>query len=81
MVCNSQDLYFLTGDCLNNRIGEMPHDEATFSMMPKRSQYRMLHQQLDRALEFGKKCLRKSGASAFLIVFGRFPEITFSLRV
>ncbi len=44
MMGNSQDPYFLIGDYINNRIGEMPHDEAAFSVMPKRSQYRMLHQ-------------------------------------
>lgn len=38
MVGNSQDLNFFTGDCIDNRVGEVPHDETALSMEPQRAQ-------------------------------------------
>lgn len=81
MVGNSQDLDFFTGNCIDDRVWEVLHDESALPVEPPRSQQRMLQQELNRALEFGEKCLRKSDASPFLVVLGRFPKVLFGLRM
>jgi len=55
--------------------------QAALPMEPQCSQQRMLQQKLNRVLEFGKKRLRKSGASPLLVVLRRFSKVLFRLRV
>jgi len=81
MVGYSQDVYFFAGIGIDNRIWEVLHDKTTLSMEPQRSKQRMLYQQMKRAFEFGKKCLRKSSASPLFVVLGSFPKILLGFRV
>ena len=38
MVGNSQDFNFFTGDSIDNRVGEVPHDQTALSIEPECAQ-------------------------------------------
>ena len=58
MVGNSEHLYFITGNRIDDGVRKVLHDETALPVKPQCAQQWVLQQELNCVLHFGEKSLR-----------------------